>query len=204
MYYTKKSLRELINSRDFHSFRFIWIKMVWWDNLDSRDESIEYVLNYINNTKGRLKIYLSYITKEEHRGIQIALWEIEGIKSPVNYWKEVISDCECKECKQKYWPNGCGFNNEASIKMQKDPKISFFWKHDKVKIKEFVFSEWFEGFEVLSVPDNYIFQVWVKNWGVLLDFGLQFTEYGWLRFPPENKNKIIKQLVSWGFINNNM
>jgi len=64
---TKKSLKELMESKDFHSFRWISYELKAYANrVDSRDYSVDFILNDIKNIKGRIhKISCSYFTKEE-------------------------------------------------------------------------------------------------------------------------------------------
>lgn len=206
MKYTKKSLKELMDNKDFHSFRWISYELNAYANrIDSRDYSIEFVLNDIKNIKGRIhRIACSYYTQEEFIKKQIAEWKELGETSPVDYLKIVGSDCNCNDCKEKYWPKGCWYNVVESEKMQRDSSYDYFWFHDKKRKKEYELNTNFEGYDVISVPDSYVFQVWTeKVWSrhkVILGFWLQFTEYGWLRFPKEKLKDIIKQLTEWGFI----
>lgn len=157
-----------------------------WTNFE---KIINFLLTNLNHTAGN-EYWFDYNKKIPTHPIT---------KSPVDYWKKVINECKSNECRLKYWKDGCGFNIEASMEMQKNPKYNFFWQHDKKEEKIFSFGKNFSKLDVLNVPDSYIFQIWTKWWWVVLDFWLRFTEYGGLVFPKENKNEIIKKLKSYWF-----
>lgn len=153
------------------------------------DKIIKYLLKNLKHTSWN-QYWFDYDKKTPTNPI---------LKSPVNYGKDVKNECKSNECKLKYWREGCGYNIEASMEMQKNPKYNFFREHDRKEEKIFSFNKNFSKLDVLNVPDNYIFQIWTK-WGwVVLDFWLRFTEYGGLVFPKENKNEIIKKLKSYWF-----
>lgn len=201
MNFTKKSLKETMENEDFHSWRYLgYEKSEYSNRVDSRDIGVENVLADIKSIKGKVRIYWDYFTPATFRERQIREGKIEWEKSPVDYGYKAVSDCKSHDCQDKYWPLGCGYNNVASMEMLKNPTLNYFWRHDQKRDKTYDFDKNYDGYEVIYLPDNYVFQIGVdKRWGCILDFDLKFTESGWLRYPLANKDKIVKQLEEWGF-----
>lgn len=204
---TKKELKELIKNPSFDSFIYIWYnktkdKYNWIDRVDSRDVWVDRVLKDINNTKIKTyHIYCDYLTKEEKLKKDIRELIVEPKeKSVVKYKWNYNSECKCKDCQEKFWPKGCGFNIEGSKQQALDKNESFIYWHNILISKTYNFKKWFEGFEVLDIAnDNFLIDK-VVNWIRVLKFGLQFTEFGGLKVDKNQKDELIEFLNSCGWV----